>query len=146
MANQIAAVAKGAQKVKGSKPVAHGVGRRKSCVARVWLRRGSGVVTVNGLDVNKYFDTAVDRSNAVSPFVVYPTASGYDVQVNVSGGGKTGQSDAVKLGIARAFLEQDATTRPVFRKNNLLTVDSRVKERKKYGRRGARRGFQFVKR
>lgn len=134
-------------KVSKGTPVSHGVGRRKACVARVWLRRnGDGKITVNNLDVNTYFDTTLTRASASSPFKVYPMGSMYNVDVNVSGGGKVGQADAVKLAIARAFLEQDETLRPVLRKAGMLTVDSRVKERKKYGQKAARRKFQFVKR
>lgn len=134
-------------KVSKGSPVSHGVGRRKACVARVWLRRnGEGKITVNNLDVNTYFDTTLTRASASSPFKIYPMGSMYNVDVNVSGGGKVGQADAVKLAIARAFLEQDETLRPVLRKAGMLTVDSRVKERKKYGQKAARRKFQFVKR
>lgn len=136
----------GTAKQSGKTPLAHGVGRRKSSVARVWLTRGSGKIVVNGLDAATYFDTIVSRKSAQMPFEVCPVSSLYDVSVNVNGGGKMGQADAVKLGIARAFLKQDETLRPVLRKHGLLTSDSRIKERKKYGRKGARRRFQFVKR
>lgn len=127
-------------------PLAHGVGRRKSSVARVWLRRGKGAITINGKDINQYFDTVFTRQAAAMPFVVCPVGTNYDVSVNVSGGGKNGQADAIKLAIARAFLILDATLKPVLRSNDLITVDSRIKERKKYGRKAARRRFQFVKR
>ncbi len=127
-------------------PVSHGVGRRKSCVARVWLRRGAGKINVNGKDYTSYFDTQVSKETARVPFKVYQHAKKYDAQVNVQGGGLRAQADAVKLGIARAFLAFDETLKPLFRENDLLTVDSRVKERKKYGQRGAHRKFQFVKR
>jgi small subunit ribosomal protein S9 len=134
-------------KVSKGTPVGHGVGRRKSCVARVWLRRnGEGKVTVNNLDLNVYFDTALTRASAMSPFKAYALSGNFNADVNVVGGGKVGQADAVKLAIARAFLEQDETLRPVLRKAGMLTVDSRVKERKKYGQKAARRKFQFVKR
>jgi small subunit ribosomal protein S9 len=127
-------------------PVAHGVGRRKSAVARVWLRRGSGLIEVNDQPVAEYFDTEIDAKNAQMPFRVVPISSHYDVQVNVQGGGKTAQADAVKLAIARGFVSMDESVRPLLRKHDLLTVDDRVKERKKYGRKAARRRFQFVKR
>lgn len=124
----------------------HGVGRRKSAVARVWVTRGGGKVSINGKPVIVYFDTDLDRQNAVLPLSLAPLASSLNVRVNVYGGGKTGQSDAVKLGIVRALLEHDENLRPAFREKDLLTSDSRRKERKKYGRAAARRRFQFVKR
>lgn len=146
MAKEKTAETKVVSKSKGRSPLAHGVGRRKSSVARVWLIRGSGKIVVNGKKVDVYFDTEIDRTTAAIPFQACPVGSNYDVQVNVRGGGKTSQAGAVKLGIARAFVQQDETLRPALRKYRLLTVDSRVKERKKYGQRGARRKFQFVKR
>lgn len=132
--------------VKKNKPIAHGVGRRKTSVARVWLRPGTGKIMVNGLDYRQYFDTQINSNNAARPFQICPVLSDMDVEANVSGGGKIGQSDAVKLATARAFIEHDVTLRPALKKEELLRVDSRVKERKKYGQRRARRKFQFVKR
>lgn len=131
---------------KGKAPVAHGVGRRKKSVARIWLRRGKGDIRVNTKDIADYFDTAVDIQTAETPFRIVPISANYNVQANVSGGGKTAQADAVKLAIARGFLQLDESLKPLLRKNKLLTVDDRVKERKKPGRKGARRAFQFVKR
>jgi small subunit ribosomal protein S9 len=136
----------GATKKVGKAPLAHGVGRRKSSVARVWLTRGSGKIVVNGKEVNAYFDTLLTRKSAQMAFEICPVSSVYDVQVNVSGGGKAGQADAVKLGISRALLQEDETLRPALKKHGLLTSDSRLKERKKYGQKAARRKFQFVKR
>jgi small subunit ribosomal protein S9 len=127
-------------------PVAHGVGRRKTAVARIWLRRGNGQIRVNGLDHLSYFDTQIAADVASTPFRVCPIGANFNVEVNVCGGGKTAQADAVKLGIARAFVEFDANAKPVLKKHGLMTVDARKKERKKYGQRGARRKFQFVKR
>ncbi len=127
-------------------PLAHGVGRRKSAVARVWLRRGKGSLVVNDKEHVRYFDTELSRAAAVLPFHVYAQASRYDAVANVSGGGLPAQADAVKLGIARALLEANPEIRPLLREHGLLTVDSRVKERKKYGQKAARRKFQFVKR
>lgn len=129
-----------------SAPLAHGVGRRKSSVARVWLRRGKGAIMVNGKEVNQYFDTDITRTDAATPFKVCPMGAEFDVDVNVRGGGLTSQAGAVKLGIARAFVIVDERVRPVLREHGLLTVDSRLKERKKYGQKAARRKFQFVKR
>ena len=127
-------------------PLAHGVGRRKTAVARVWLRRGKGGLVVNEKDYVSYFDTETARKSASLPFAVYKDTSKYDVQANVLGGGMSAQADAVKLGIARALLEINPDLRPLLRQFGLLTVDPRVKERKKYGQKAARRKFQFVKR
>jgi small subunit ribosomal protein S9 len=127
-------------------PMAHGVGRRKTAVARVWLRRGDGQISVNGQSYINYFDTKVAADVAATPFRVCPVGANFDVEANVFGGGKVAQADAVKLGIARAFVEFDANAKPVLKKHGLMTVDSRRKERKKYGQKAARRKFQFVKR
>jgi len=127
-------------------PLAHGVGRRKSSVARAWLRRGKGDIIVNGLDYQSYFDTRETRLDAASSLKIAPKGEQYDVQINVCGGGKTAQAGAVRLAVARAFVEQNEELKPIFRKEGMLTVDSRVKERKKPGQPGARRKFQFVKR
>lgn len=127
-------------------PIAHGVGRRKSAVARAWLRRGAGKITVNGLDFKTYFDTDFSRRSASMPFLVCPVGTNYDVEINLAGGGKFGQADAVKLAIARCFVLLDETLRPLLRQHGLLSVDDRLKERKKYGQKAARRKFQFVKR
>lgn len=132
---------------KASKaPVSHGVGRRKAAVARVWLTRGKGELSVNGKQVVEYFDTDITRAAARMVFDVYPGAAHYDVKANVTGGGLCAQADALKLGMARALVVLDEDARPLLRSHNLLTVDSRVKERKKPGQKAARRKFQFVKR
>jgi small subunit ribosomal protein S9 len=130
----------------GKAPRAHGVGRRKSAVARIWLRRGNGAMTINGRDYKKYFDTEMTRLDAATTIKVVPAATNFDVEVNVSGGGLTAQAGAVKLGVARAFVSLDEELRQLLRRHNLLTVDARKKERKKYGQKAARRKFQFVKR
>lgn len=133
--------------VKASKaPVAHGVGRRKAAVARVWLRRGNGAIVVNGRPYAEYFSTEVGRKAVVEPASVYAALSQYDVEVNVVGGGINGQAGAVRLGISRAVGSIDERARQVLRSENMMTVDARVKERKKYGQKAARRKFQFVKR
>lgn len=139
--------AKQVQKItaKGSK-LAHGVGRRKTSVARVWLVRGSGNLLVNGKKHTDYFDTELNSKEAAAPIHVIPTASHYDVEVNVNGGGMHSQAGAIQLGIARALLSIDEAVRSVLRQHGMLTVDSRRKERKKYGQKAARRKFQFVKR
>ena len=141
-----AMIKKTATRATGIKPLAHGVGRRKSSVARVWLRRGSGKILVNGKGYTDYFDTDIARMDASIPFKVCPMGSNYDVEANVAGGGPFSQAGAVRLGISRALLSLDEAVRPVLRKHGLLTVDSRVKERKKYGQKGARARFQFSKR
>jgi small subunit ribosomal protein S9 len=133
-------------KVRKTAPLAHGVGRRKSSIARVWLRAGKGAIVINGKDFKDYFDTEVTRLKASTPFRVIPVESQFDIEANVIGGGLCSQADAVKLGIARAMVTVDERLRPALRQHDLLTVDSRVKERKKYGQKAARRKFQFVKR
>jgi small subunit ribosomal protein S9 len=132
---------------KVSAPVAHGVGRRKKSIARIWLRRGNGKITVNGKNYSVYFDTEVSRLNILRPFSAVPQiARQYDIEAYVIGGGRSGQSDAVKLGISRALVSTNENIRSILRDHRLLTVDARVKERKKYGQKAARRKFQFVKR
>lgn len=129
-----------------NKPIAHAVGRRKKAVARAWVRRGTGTIKVNNKEYTHYFDTARTQMIAATPMGVYKDSNVLSIDINVHGGGKVGQAHAVKLAIARAFVEHDSELRPVMRQQGLLTVDSRVKERKKYGQKGARRKFQFVKR
>jgi small subunit ribosomal protein S9 len=124
----------------------HGVGRRKASVARVWLSSGTGKIEVNGKDYKSYFDTDVTRHKVTMPLKVTGLDNTYSVQVNVVGGGLKGQADAVRLGIARALLVVNGSLKSTLRKYGFLTVDSRVKERKKYGQKAARRRFQFVKR
>jgi len=126
--------------------LSNGTGRRKAAVARVWLRRGSGNVIVNGRAMKEYFDTEVALLEASLPFQATTATNNYDFEANVQGGGSLGQAGAVKLGIARALVAADESQRQALRKFDLLTVDSRNKERKKYGQKAARRKFQFVKR
>lgn len=132
--------------VAAGAPLARGTGRRKAAVARVWMRRGNGTVIVNGKDFTEYFSVDVSRLNVRKPFEAVPQSSNYRFDVNVTGGGYHSQADAVKLGIARALVASDESYRLQLRDYDLLTVDDRVKERKKFGQRGARRKFQFVKR
>ncbi len=130
-----------------NRSIAHGVGRRKSSVARVWLKRGNGKISVNGKKHTQYFDTDIARNDAATPFRIAPsTGAKYDVLANVYGGGPNSQAGAIRLGIARALVAADESLRITMRKHGLLTVDARVKERKKPGQKGARRKFQFVKR
>jgi len=131
---------------KKLQPLARGLGRRKTAIARVLLRRGSGALTINGIDYKKYFETNVNRAEAFSPFRVVPVGNNYDIEANVNGGGLCAQAGAVKVGIARALVSIDEAVRPVLRQHGMLTMDSRRKERKKYGQKAARRKFQFVKR
>lgn len=126
--------------------VIHGVGRRKSAVARVWLKLGNGSIQVNGKDFKEYFYTALNRQTVMTALDLVGKEKDYDVKINIFGGGPVGQAGAARLGIARALLTVDADLRPLLKKNGLLRVDSRLKERKKYGQKGARRKFQFVKR
>lgn len=124
----------------------HGVGRRKSSVARVWLKAGKGDISVNGTPYKTYFDTEFARLKVEQPFLVTGLQGKFDINVNTNGGGLVSQADAVKLGISRALLSGDENLRSELRKHGLLTVDARIKERKKYGQKAARRKFQFVKR
>jgi small subunit ribosomal protein S9 len=127
-------------------PLAHGVGRRKSSVARVWLRQGNGNIMINGKDYSSYFDTEITKLDVIKPLKVLSTPIGFDFDVDVRGGGTYSQAGAARLGISRALVAHDEALRPILRHDGLLTVDSRLKERKKYGRKAARRRFQFVKR
>jgi small subunit ribosomal protein S9 len=123
-----------------------GTGRRKTSVARVRLASGSGKITVNGRAFENYFPTDTLRGVVTAPLARTETASKFDVNVNVSGGGPTGQAGAVRHGIARALLEVDANLRPALKAEGFLTRDPRMRERKKYGQPGARKRFQFSKR
>ena len=127
-------------------PVIGAVGRRKKSVARVWLRRGKGGVAINEQRCADYFNTDETRTTALKALVACDVLAKYDIVANVQGGGKVGQADAVNLGIARALVKESETYRPALRGNGSLTVDSRNKERKKPGQKGARAKFQFVKR
>ncbi len=123
-----------------------GTGRRKSSGARVRLARGSGKITVNGRELETFFHEDKDRSMVRAPMAATKTLALYDCTAVVEGGGITGQAGAVSLGIARALLKVDENNIAALREAGLLTRDSRMKERKKYGLHGARRGTQFSKR
>ena len=129
-----------------AKPYFYGTGRRKSSVARVRLYPGSGSVTVNGRDIDDYFGLETLKLIINQPFGVTNTAGKFDVVVNVKGGGFSGQAGAVRHGIARALLLADESYRSPLKKAGLLTRDPRMKERKKYGLKAARRAPQFSKR
>jgi small subunit ribosomal protein S9 len=124
----------------------NGLGRRKTSVARVFLRPGEGRWVINGRTFEDYFPRAVLRQSAAQPFATTETEGRYDVFVNVNGGGIRGQAEAVRLGIARALLKVDEDYRPRLRADALLTRDPREVERKKPGRPKARKRFQFSKR
>jgi small subunit ribosomal protein S9 len=124
----------------------HGVGRRKSSVARVWIRPGSGEWRVNGRTVQDYFPRHSLQQHAQEPVVVTETQSRFDVVANVDGGGNTGQAGAIRMALARALLAYDEELRVKLRERGLLTRDPREVERKKPGRPGARKRFQFSKR
>ncbi len=124
----------------------YGTGRRKSSVARVFLRPGGGAFTVNGRPFEQYFVTDGQRVEARQALVTSETAANFDVVASVSGGGVQGQAGAVKLGVARALLQFSAELRPTLKAAGLLSRDARIKERKKYGQKGARKRFQYSKR
>ena len=123
-----------------------GTGRRKSSVARIFLRPGKGQITVNARPFEKYFETEATRSLVRQPLLATETADKFDVLVLTEGGGSTGQAGAVRLGIARALIEFNSELRGKLKQLGFLTRDPRIHERKKYGQRGARRRFQFSKR
>jgi small subunit ribosomal protein S9 len=124
----------------------YGTGRRKTSVARVYLRPGTGDYKVNGRPFNEYFVTEAQRSSARQPLLSTDTAATFNVVARVSGGGVNGQADAMKLGIARALMQFNAELRKKLKTEGMVTRDSRGKERKKYGQKGARKRFQFSKR
>ena len=121
-------------------------GRRKTSVARAFLKPGSGKITINGRSLDNYFPIQLLRDDAIKALTITDNLGKFDIQVNVHGGGTTGQAGAVRLAIARAIVEYDENTRAILRKEDLLTRDPRMVERKKFGRRKARRRFQFSKR
>jgi small subunit ribosomal protein S9 len=126
--------------------LATGTGRRKTAVARVFLRSGSGKITVNGKEVHDYFPNPDFVVTVRQPLAVTDNMEKYDLLINVSGGGPNGQAGACRLGIARALVKDDPTNHDPLKANGFLTRDARMVERKKYGQRGARRKFQFSKR
>ena len=126
--------------------VAHAAGSRKEARARVWLRPGSGHITVNERELDNYFSTAALRGAVRRPLAVAGAEGRFDVMVQVDGGGVRGQAEAVRHALARALLQVDDALRTPLRKEGLLTRDPRMKERKKYGRKRARKGFQYSKR
>ena len=125
----------------------YGTGRRKTATARVRLiPDGTGIAVINRKPMDDYFDRDVMKTVIMQPFELTNTMGQFDLRVNVRGGGKSGQAGAIRHGIARALLQADPEFRQVLKKSGLLTRDARMKERKKYGRKGARARFQFSKR
>ena len=124
----------------------HAVGKRKSAVARVWVKPGRGIITVNKKPIDEYIKRETDKLIIRQPLELTDTLDKYDISVTVRGGGISGQAGAIRHGISKALLEVDAEAKVKLRKEGLLTRDPRVKERKKYGQPGARRRFQYSKR
>ena len=135
-----------AQPLEGAKQQFYGTGRRKDAIARVFVKFGSGKISVNGRTVDEYFRNVTWRNRAVEPMKFTDTANAVDVVATVKGGGVGGQSGAVRMGLSRALAVFNPELRPGLRKNGFLTRDSRMKERKKYGQKGARKRFQYSKR
>lgn len=131
---------------KGKTYLTNTVGRRKSSVARVYVADGSGKITINKRELSDYFPKATSRYVVEQPLALLGVNDKYDVNINVFGGGVTGQAGAIRLGIARALAELNASDRGALKKAGFLTRDSRKVERKKYGLAGARKSYQFSKR
>jgi small subunit ribosomal protein S9 len=124
----------------------NGTGRRKTAVARVYVTKGKGTITINHLPLEKYFPYPIQQMTVKSPLTVLDMDGKYDININCKGGGFNAQAEAIRHGISRAFDEMDETNRPVLKANGFLTRDSRMVERKKYGQKKARKRFQFSKR
>ena len=134
------------QETVSVKEMFYSTGRRKSAIAKVWLVRGGGKVRVNGKPVETYFPMESQAILIQRMFDFTDILKEFDVRATVLGGGKSGQADALRLGIARALVRVDSGLKKMLKENGLLTRDSRIKERKKYGRKRARKSFQFSKR
>jgi small subunit ribosomal protein S9 len=126
--------------------IIHKIGRRKTAVARVYVSKGKGAITVNKKDINTYFPTATLQYKVNQPFALTNNEGNFDVKVNVFGGGVTGQAEAVRLALSRAMCELDEDNRAILKPEGLLTRDPRMVERKKFGQKKARNKFQFSKR
>ena len=124
----------------------YATGRRKRSIARVWVKKGSGKIYVNGKEMNKYFKRPVHQMSVVRPLQEINAPNDYDVKCSVKGGGLSGQAGAIIHGLSRALVNIDSSLKKTLKKNKLTTRDSRKVERKKYGHRKARRSFQFSKR
>jgi small subunit ribosomal protein S9 len=126
--------------------VINSIGRRKASTARVYLSQGTGTIIVNGKEGNEYFPLVIQQFKLAQPFKLTSTEGQFDVNANVEGGGISGQVDAVRLGIARALVKHNAELKPALKKEGLMTRDPRTVERKKFGKKKARKSFQFSKR
>ncbi len=126
--------------------VIHKIGRRKTAVARVYLSKGKGTITINKRDISEYFPTATLQYKVQQPFALTNNEGGFDVKVNVFGGGITGQAEAIRLALSRALCDVDTENRGILKPEGLLTRDPRMVERKKFGQKKARKKFQFSKR
>ena len=124
----------------------YATGRRKKSIAKVWLKKGSGKIIVNGKNYQEYFKRVNHKNELIKPFEIINQTTSYDVKCSVKGGGHSGQVGAMIHGISKALLQFDSTLKPSLKKEKLTTRDSRAVERKKYGHRKARRSFQFSKR
>ena len=124
----------------------YATGRRKKSIAKVWLKKGTGIIIVNGKNYEEYFKRVNHKSELTKPFEIINQSTSYDVRCSVKGGGHSGQVGAMIHGISKALLQFDSTLKPTLKKEKLTTRDSRSVERKKYGHRKARRSFQFSKR
>ena len=124
----------------------YATGRRKCSVARVWLKKGSGMIYINGKKMNEYFKKTNLQISVIRPLTLTKRENEFDVRCTVKGGGHTGQAGAITLGISRALIEFEPDLKTILKKEKLTTRDSRIVERKKYGHRKARRSFQFSKR
>jgi small subunit ribosomal protein S9 len=122
------------------------IGRRKTSVARLYLSSGNGTISINGRTLENYFPSEIHKIIIKQPLVLLESDGKYDININVNGGGFKGQAEAIRLAVSRALCELDAENRPPLKKEGFLTRDPRMVERKKYGRRKARRKFQFSKR
>ncbi len=129
-----------------NKGVFYGTGRRKSSVARVYIQPGTGKITINKRDIDNYFPEETLKVIVRQPLSLLSAVEKYDVKVNVHGGGYTGQAGAIRHGLSRALVEADLDNKPILKKSGYLTRDPRMKERKKYGLKAARRAPQFSKR
>lgn len=129
-----------------AKETINGLGRRKTAVARVYLKSGKGTITVNGKDIKEYIALKQLVDRAIKPLNVTDSIGKFDITVNVKGGGIKGQAEAISLGISRALVKNDETVKPALKAESLMTRDSRMVERKKFGKKKARKSFQFSKR
>lgn len=122
------------------------IGRRKTSVARIYFQRGKGAININKKELTSYFPSEILQTIVKQPIAALNEDGNYDIKVNVGGGGSKGQAEAIRLAIARALVKLDGENKPILKKEGFMTRDPRMVERKKYGRRKARRRFQFSKR